>query len=164
MADWAKIPEEAHDIINTQTVETRRFTYCDKNEYEVRREHEAANRNHLKYYSTNPYTVWMDHDVVPSDERQIERACLYLKDHDTIGGVAIDTKNTHIIKKQDMGHVVIAFVVMRGWIARALDYRPFAASGEKPCLCLNVNNDMKYRPDICMPLVYMPGERAIEIK
>lgn len=160
----AVIPEEAEKMLAAQTVVCRRLTHCVPDEYEHPRLHEAANRNVLKQHATNPYAVWMDHDVVPGDKGQIERACEYLRYNDHIGGVAIDTKDTNTGRAERVGHVVIAFVVMRGWIARSLEYRTWKADGSSACLCQFVNYDMKNRVDICMPLVYMPGEHATETK
>jgi hypothetical protein len=168
LAPNKKVSEIAEKMLLSQTVQCRRFTHCQPGNFSHRRLHESFNRNVLKNYATNPYTVWMDHDVVLSDPEQLERCIKYLKDHDDLGGVAIDTKGINTKRAEMKGHVVVACVVMRGWIARTLEYRPWTASGEDSdlaCNCHAINNDMKYaRTDIRMPLAYKHDEKATEIK
>lgn len=141
-----KIKSEVKKGIKNQTIFCKIFTYADSENYNHKREHEAANRNYLKRYASYPYTVYMDSDVVMTNEKTIENMQEYLNNHET-DAVAINTKpkildSEHLIKRREQNkHIVESLFMIRTKLLETFKW----TYQKDQCLCKQLNNNFKIR-------------------
>jgi hypothetical protein len=122
------------------------FTWCDPATGLTPRAHEMLNRNSLKVYISEPYTVMMDSDVVLIDPRTFYRMSCELEWNTDIDAVAVDTKGINQKLETERGHVIIACVMYRSEVLRKLHFR----SEDGRCCCYAVNRDIniQYHPTL----------------
>lgn len=168
----------AYDITQ-QSVKCKRFTHCS-DAPEERRENEATNREALKEFATDPYTILMDADVVLDSNDAFEKMIAFMKKHPFPAAV-VDTKGRapdQLCHASESGHAVIALTIIRADVLRTITFAPLYVKynhedlindaylwfppESQGCLCVSVNRQI--RQMYGWPIPYIRGVTAHEKK
>lgn len=161
-----------------QSVPCRRFVHTC--ELPNRRDNEALNRNSLRCYASEPYTVLMDADVVLTQRDTIAEMARFLDDYPLFGAVAVDTKGRadgQLARDSDVGHTIIALMMVRKEILTAVFFEHLVVATQDKalksrihmreypehdaCLCSNVNLQIRTMTGVKIP--YLKGVKAVEV-
>jgi hypothetical protein len=113
---------------------------------------QVDNMNLLKRFASDPYTIFMDDDVVLSGPTDLFDMECFLDENPEYDAVAYDTKYTNIENSTKLKHVICAIFMIR---KSTLDNYTFA-SKDGQCQCMDVNEKLKIR--------YLDDRRLTEIK
>jgi hypothetical protein len=100
---------------------------------------QCYNMNLLKKYASEPYTFYMDNDVILSSPIDIACCMGFLIHNEEFDAVALDTKGGNIRKREAMGHVVTAAFMVR---SSFLQNYTFCTDGTH-CQCIDFNKKAK---------------------
>ena len=138
------LPRQVVDSIEMQTVKCNYITYASPKIFPVTRgrgrEHEAENRNCLKKYASNPYTIYIDSDVIFTSKYDVEHLIAGIE-ISTFDALALDTKGIDIKDRENAKHVIIACFIIKTEILRKTIFR----FDGKNCLCKTFNQDCRIK-------------------
>lgn len=146
--------------IAMQTIQCNVFAHCSEKEFPTvygrNRGHEAENRNVLKQYACNSYTMLMNMDIILTSNHDVEDLIKGLDTMPDIEALALDTKGLcekGIEKHERNGHVVMACMIIRSDVLKNITFRQL---DDRSCLCKALNIDCKIK--------YLDGRHLGEVK